>query len=79
MPTAPDKQCDTPACKSVAIAGSIYCAAHQTKHSKGNRVRHRPVRKAGPLFVSCVNQAAVDKALAADENLDDIEITPPRK
>jgi len=62
----------------VAIAGSIYCAAHQTKHSKANRVRRRPVRKAGPPF-HAYDVAAVDKALANDENLDDIEITPPRK
>jgi hypothetical protein len=89
MPTAPPKACDHPNCLSTAIAGSIYCAEHQTPDSKANRVRRTfPLNRRGPRvrkpprahFVTSDNPGAIDKALADTEDLSvQIPTIPTRK
>jgi len=87
MPIRPPKQCDTPNCLSAAIAGSIYCAQHQTKDSAGNRVRRTfPAKRRGPRrvhvpevrIVNCENPAAIDKALEDTEDLSSVQIPPAK-
>jgi hypothetical protein len=87
MPTKPPVSCTAPECRNLAVDGSVYCAAHQTKDSKLNRERRTPKHKPNPngiaacgseetnapLFKSSVAGAAVlDKALKCDEDFDDL-------
>jgi hypothetical protein len=88
MPNAPSKACDHPNCLSMAIAGSIYCAQHQTPDSKANRVRRTfPLNRRGPrarkqkklFLVSSDNPEALQKALEDTEDLSAVQIPPVRK